>query len=236
MVMTLKEKDQQLITTQFAESAARLDQLEGMLGSGPYALGSNFTVADCALAPLMLYAQLTLQLLGKKLFSDDRLKLAAWWTAVHRKWSPRPVWRGDAIAGSTFVPSAAACDRSLDPSSICASAVAARSQNENGRRDNGRSGAVRDDSAGTRLGGATGRALLVFVSALIVVASAGAFPASASFGFITKWGSRGTGEGQFVDPNGLAIDLCLAKTPSARLRLPLPTRIGDEGRRSGAWR
>ncbi len=89
--VTLKEKDQQLITTQFAEIADRLDQLEGMLGSGSYALGSDFTLADCALAPLMLYAQLTLQLLGGKPFSDDRPKLAAWWTAVQLRPSVQKV-------------------------------------------------------------------------------------------------------------------------------------------------
>lgn len=63
----------------------RLGQLEGMLSSGPYALGATFTLADCSLAPLMLYVQLTLQLLGAPPFIEGRPKLAAWWTAVQQR-------------------------------------------------------------------------------------------------------------------------------------------------------
>ncbi len=79
------EKDRQLIATMLAEATVRLGQLEGMLSSGPYALGATFTLADCSLAPLMLYVQLTLQLLGAPQFTAGRPKLAAWWTAVQQR-------------------------------------------------------------------------------------------------------------------------------------------------------
>ena len=89
--VTLKEKDQQLITTQFVEIATRLDQLEAMLSSGPYALGEAFSLADCSLAPVMLYAQLTLQILGGPPFSEGRPKLTAWWAAVQQRPSVQKV-------------------------------------------------------------------------------------------------------------------------------------------------
>lgn len=86
-----KEKDQALIATKFAEIATRLDQLESMLSSGPYALGDAFTLADCSLAPLMFYAQLTLQFLGGTPFTTGRPKLGAWWEAVQQRPSVQKV-------------------------------------------------------------------------------------------------------------------------------------------------
>jgi len=89
--VTLKEKDQQLIATQCVAIGTRLDQLEALLSSGPYALGAAFTLADCSLAPVMLYAQLTLQILGRPPFSEGRPKLAAWWVAVQQRASVQKV-------------------------------------------------------------------------------------------------------------------------------------------------
>jgi len=85
------EKDQQLIATLLAEVKIRLDQLEGMLSSGPYAVGSAFTLADCSLAPLMFYAQLTLQLFGAPGFTEGRPKLSSWWTNVCQRASVQKV-------------------------------------------------------------------------------------------------------------------------------------------------
>ena len=79
------EKDQAFIDARLAEIAMRLDQLEAIFSTGPYALGSQFTLADCSLAPLMFYAQLTLQLLGRAPSTDGRQKLASWWAAVQRR-------------------------------------------------------------------------------------------------------------------------------------------------------
>ena len=80
-----QEKDQAFINARLAEIATRLDQLEALLSTGPYAIGSQFTLADCSLAPLMFYAQLTLQLLGGAPFNDGRPKLASWWAAVQQR-------------------------------------------------------------------------------------------------------------------------------------------------------
>jgi glutathione S-transferase len=80
-----RDRDQSLIATKLTETRTRLDQLEAMLVAGPYAAGGAFTLADCSLAPLMFYAQLTLQLLDAPPFTDGRPRLAAWWTAVQQR-------------------------------------------------------------------------------------------------------------------------------------------------------
>jgi len=80
-----EEKDQQLIATTLGEIGARLDYLETLLDAQPFAVGRQFTLADCSLAPLMFYAQLTLQFLGAAPFTDGRPKLAAWWAAVQER-------------------------------------------------------------------------------------------------------------------------------------------------------
>jgi len=79
------EKDQQLITTTLAEISTRLDQLEGMLSGGPYAMGDLFSLGDCALAPLMFYANLTLAMLGVPGFDVGSPKVASWWSQVQQR-------------------------------------------------------------------------------------------------------------------------------------------------------
>jgi len=82
--LAAKDKDQVLIAAQLAEIRPRLDHLETLLAPAPFALG-NFSLADCSLAPLMLYAQLTLQLLNAAPFSEGRPRLATWWAAVQQR-------------------------------------------------------------------------------------------------------------------------------------------------------
>ncbi|MFQ5666436.1 MAG: glutathione S-transferase family protein, partial [Candidatus Binatia bacterium] len=79
------EKDQTLIREKLADIKTRLDQLEGMLSSGPYALGAAFTLADCALVPTMFFAGLLLPMLGAPAFTDGHPKLAAWWAKVQER-------------------------------------------------------------------------------------------------------------------------------------------------------
>jgi len=79
------QKDHAFIAKMLTEIAPRLDQLEAMMSSGPYAIGDEFTLADCSLAPLMFYAQLTLQIFGAPPFADGRPRLAAWWSAVQQR-------------------------------------------------------------------------------------------------------------------------------------------------------
>ena len=80
-----KEKDTKLIGEKLAEIATRLNQLEGMLSSGPYALGAAFTLADCALMPTMFFLNLMLPLLGGPSPTDGHAKLAAWWGKMQER-------------------------------------------------------------------------------------------------------------------------------------------------------
>lgn len=80
-----KEKDQALIAGKMEEIRTRLDQLESMLSSGPYACGSAFTLADCALVPTMFFANLLLPMLGGPPPVDGRPKLAAWWAQAQTR-------------------------------------------------------------------------------------------------------------------------------------------------------
>ena len=82
---TAKERDQKLIAEKLAELNLRLDQLEAKLSTGPFAIGSAFTFADCALAPTFFFANLMLPMLGSKPFTEDRPKLAAWWSQVQKR-------------------------------------------------------------------------------------------------------------------------------------------------------
>src|SRR5713101_5467361 len=66
-----KERDQKLIAEK--------------LSTGPFAIGSAFTLADCALVPTFFFANLMLPMLGSKPFSEGRPKLAAWWSQVQKR-------------------------------------------------------------------------------------------------------------------------------------------------------
>src|SRR5688500_2759824 len=50
-----KERDQNLVSEKLTDIDTRFDQLEAHL-VGPYACGSSFTLADCALPPTMFFA------------------------------------------------------------------------------------------------------------------------------------------------------------------------------------
>lgn len=83
--VSAKEKDTKLIEEKLAEMKTRLDQLEGMLSSGPYALGNTFTLADCAVIPTCFFMNLMLPMLGAPAFTDGHPKLAAWWAKVQER-------------------------------------------------------------------------------------------------------------------------------------------------------
>jgi glutathione S-transferase len=86
-----QEKDQKLLAEKLGEIKTRLDLLEAMLSSGPYVLGDSFTLADCALAPTMFFANIMLPMLGAPAFTDGHPKLAAWWTKVQERPSVKRV-------------------------------------------------------------------------------------------------------------------------------------------------
>ena len=89
--VTAKERDQKLVAEKLADVKARLDQLEAMLSGKAYAAGDAFTLADCALAPTIFFANLMLPMLGAPPFSEGRPKLAAWWASVQKRSSVQKV-------------------------------------------------------------------------------------------------------------------------------------------------
>jgi len=82
---TAKEKDTKLIGEKLAEIKTRVDQLEAMLSGGPYALGTAFTLADCALVPTMFFLNLIPPMMGGSSPSEGHPKLAAWWGKVQER-------------------------------------------------------------------------------------------------------------------------------------------------------
>lgn len=78
------EKDTKLVAEKLAEIATRLDQIEAMI-QAPYAVGSQFTLGDCALAPTFFFLNIVLPTLGAKGPLDGRPKLAAWWAKVQER-------------------------------------------------------------------------------------------------------------------------------------------------------
>jgi glutathione S-transferase len=77
-------RDAKLVADKVAEINRVADLLESMLASGGYAAGPDFTLADCALAPTMLFATLLLGAFGAKPILEGRPRLAAWWTHVQQ--------------------------------------------------------------------------------------------------------------------------------------------------------
>lgn len=79
-----------LLAARLPEVARRFDQLERLLGE-PWAAGATFTLADCALAPTMLFASLLMRASDRPLPTAERPRLAAWWTLVRTRPSVRSV-------------------------------------------------------------------------------------------------------------------------------------------------
>ena len=89
--VSAKEKDQALLSEKFPEIKACFDRLEAMLSAGPYACGTAFTLADCALIPTMFFATLMLPMLGGPAVPGERNKLQAWWTKAQERPSAQKV-------------------------------------------------------------------------------------------------------------------------------------------------
>lgn len=56
-----------------------------MLSDGGFAYGADFTFADCALAPTMVFATNMLAFFGAKSVLEGRPKLARWWNQVQTR-------------------------------------------------------------------------------------------------------------------------------------------------------
>lgn len=81
-----KSRDEKVVNEKLAEIQARLDQLESMLApSGNYAVGPDFTLADCALVPTTFFYINMLPGFGAKSVLEGRPKYAAWWSKVQTR-------------------------------------------------------------------------------------------------------------------------------------------------------
>lgn len=82
--MNPKTRDEKVVSEKVTDFKHRLDQLEKMLGDGGFACGSEFTLADCALAPSMFFVTNLMPAFGVKPL-DGHPKIAAWWTHVQTR-------------------------------------------------------------------------------------------------------------------------------------------------------
>jgi len=70
------------LATGLADLIAALALVDGQLGEGPYALGSQLTQADCALVPSIFCAFANLRMFKQQAALNGLNKLTAWWSAV----------------------------------------------------------------------------------------------------------------------------------------------------------
>jgi len=69
-------RDAKLVSEKLSELSTRFDQLEALVVAGPYAAGSELTLADCALAPVFFFLTRLIPAVGGKNPLDGRPKLA----------------------------------------------------------------------------------------------------------------------------------------------------------------
>jgi glutathione S-transferase len=67
-----------------SEINLRLYELEHLLGE-PWAAGAMFTLADCSIAPTILYLTLVLPIFGALSAFNNRPKLTKWWSLIHTR-------------------------------------------------------------------------------------------------------------------------------------------------------
>jgi len=78
------ERNAKVVAERIEELRPVYDQLAGFLGSGPFAVGKELTLADCGLFPLFFFATRLHPMLGDKDPTAERAPLARWWQAVRR--------------------------------------------------------------------------------------------------------------------------------------------------------
>jgi glutathione S-transferase len=83
--MNPKTRDEKVVNEKLTELNGRLDQLDKMLADSGFATGTDFTLADCALAPTIFFAVNLLGMFGAKPPLEGRPKLAAWWNHVQTR-------------------------------------------------------------------------------------------------------------------------------------------------------
>ncbi len=83
--MNPKTRDDKVVNEKLSEVNKRLDELETMLAPSGFAIGPEFTLADCALAPTIFFAIALLPMFGAKPPLEGRPRLAAWWNHVQTR-------------------------------------------------------------------------------------------------------------------------------------------------------
>jgi|SRR5208337_3675388 len=83
--MNPANRDAKIVSDKVAELNRAADLLEQMMAGGGYAAGADFTLADCALAPTILFATQLMGVFGAKPILEGRPKLAAWWSHVQER-------------------------------------------------------------------------------------------------------------------------------------------------------
>jgi glutathione S-transferase len=83
--MNPKSRDDKVVNEKLTEVNKRLDELEKMLGENGFAAGSEFSLADCALAPTMFFCNVLLPSFGAKPPMEGHPKLTAWWNHVQTR-------------------------------------------------------------------------------------------------------------------------------------------------------
>lgn len=76
------------------EIRARFEQIEGMLGNGPYFAGENFTIVDAAFGPVFRYFEV-FDTIGDFGFLVGLNKVSAWRDHLYRRPSVRGAVRAD---------------------------------------------------------------------------------------------------------------------------------------------
>ena len=100
--MNPASRDAKVVTDKLADLTKIADVFEQMLPGDGYAAGADFTLADCALAPTMLFATNMLGAFGAKPILEGRPKLAAWWNHVQQRPSVKKALGEQMAAIATF--------------------------------------------------------------------------------------------------------------------------------------
>jgi glutathione S-transferase len=86
-----KTRDEKIVNEKLTELNSRLDQLEMMIAADGFAAGSDFSLADCALAPTTFFLTRMLGAFNAKPALEGRPRLAGWWNRVQQRESVRKV-------------------------------------------------------------------------------------------------------------------------------------------------
>jgi glutathione S-transferase len=79
-----EKRDAKLVADRLAELAAKLDQLEQLLGAGPHAAGAELTLADASLVPMFFFLERVMPAVGGPSPFEGRPKLRAMQDAASR--------------------------------------------------------------------------------------------------------------------------------------------------------